>query len=84
MDYEYKVGMRVGLLGRLTDVHDKGAYVVQIEGTDLHLQISEGKLKAGADLIYVKLREKHEQDEAAAADQAERDAKRADAAEDAK
>lgn len=68
--YQYKVGMRVGLLARVSDVHDKGNIVMQIEGTDLHVQIAEKDLVAGVDLICQKLREKAEAEAAAAAEPA--------------
>jgi len=70
MDYQYKVGMLVGLLARVTDTHDKGNIVMLVEGTDLHVQLSEAVLLGGVDLIHAKLQEKAEA-EAAAAGKAE-------------
>lgn len=66
--YTYKVGMRVGLLARVTDVHDKGNIVLKIDGTEQYVHVSEADLLAGTDLIYQKLREKAEADAQAAAD----------------
>lgn len=61
--HEYVVGKRVGLLARLTDVHDKGAFVMQIEGTDVYLQLPEALLASGADIIRVKVKEKFDLDQ---------------------
>ena len=57
-EYTYKKGMRVGLAARLLDVHDTGNYVMQIEGTSLHIQLSEKELLEGADLVCAELRRK--------------------------
>lgn len=65
--YHYNAGKRVGLLARVTDAHDKGNIVMLIEGTDVHVQLSEAALLNGVDLIHAKIREKHEAEAAAAA-----------------
>jgi hypothetical protein len=65
--YQYKVGMRVGLLARVSDDHDKGNIALKIEGAEQYVHISEADLLAGADLICQKLREKAAADAEAAA-----------------
>jgi hypothetical protein len=56
--YQYKVGMRVGLLARVSDDHDKGNISLKIDGTEQYVHISEADLLGGVDLVCAKLREK--------------------------
>lgn len=62
----YKVGERVGLIGRILDAHDKGNLVIEIEGTNpggqfdagQYVHIAESVLNGGVDLILKTKRER--------------------------
>jgi hypothetical protein len=56
--HQYRVGDRVGLLGRVKDVHDSGNIGIEIEGTGgepfvapQYVHISKAALEDGVDLI---------------------------------
>jgi hypothetical protein len=59
--HAYRLGDRVGLLGRIRDIHDKGNLSIEIEGTGgegvpataQYVHISEQVLHQTADMIYL-------------------------------